>query len=157
MRRGGIVLPLGKGREEEMTRTIYLGALAAGALMAAGVLLLIIVALVEPAGAACPSQNGKIAFDSTRHGNSEIYTMNPNGTALDRLTNHTASDSEPAWSPDGNRIVFVSTRHGNNEIYAMNPNGQALKRLTNNPHLPSAREGDSSPDWQPLSAAPPPD
>src|SRR5215210_7256925 len=98
-----------------MMRTSHLGALAtaAGVLVAVGMLMLIMVSLVEPAGAAFPGQNGKIAFQSNRDGNSEIYTMNATGTALDRLTNNHATDSEPAWSPDGNRIAFQSTRDGN--------------------------------------------
>jgi dipeptidyl aminopeptidase/acylaminoacyl peptidase len=70
---------------------------------------------------------------------------------LDRLTNNPQIDSQPAWSPDGNKIAFVSTRDGNLEIYAMNSTGAALDRLTNNP------ESDDDPDWQPLKAAPPPD
>ncbi len=31
----------------------------------------------------------------------DIYTMNPNGAAVERLTDHSERDFEPAWSPDG--------------------------------------------------------
>src|SRR5256885_2251960 len=56
---------------------------------------------------------GKIAFTSNRDGNDEIYVMNADGTGVTRLTNDPASDSQPAWSPDGSRIAFTSTRDGN--------------------------------------------
>jgi hypothetical protein len=60
-----------------MTRTTHLGALtaAAGGLVAVGMLGLIMVALVIPAGAAFPGKNGKIVFSTNRDGNYEIYTM----------------------------------------------------------------------------------
>src|SRR5918997_2026205 len=126
-------------------------AAAAGVLVAVGVLVLTMLLVVdEPAGAAFPGQNGKIAFTSNRDGDSEIYTMNPNGQGVDRLTNNPKNDFEPAWSADGNKIAFYSTRDGNDEIYTMNPNGQGLDRLTNN------TQGDYEPDWQPLSPAPNP-
>src|SRR5918993_4906550 len=101
-------------------------AAAAGVLVAVGMLMLTMLLVVdEPAGAAFPGQNGKIAFDSTRDGgNEEIYTMNPNGQGVDPLTNNPKVDSDAAWSPDGNKIAFESARGGNSEIYTMNPNGQ---------------------------------
>ncbi len=76
---------------------------------------------------------GKIAF--VRNGaNSEIFSMNPNGTNQVNLTNNSAFDSQPNWSPDGAKIVFVSNRAsgGTNEIYTMNANGSSPTRLTNN-------------------------
>jgi Tol biopolymer transport system component len=50
--------------------------------------------------------------DSSR----EIYVMNADGTGLQRLTNNTASDTRPSWSPDGTKIVFASNRDGNFEL-----------------------------------------
>lgn len=60
--------------------------------------------------AAFPEGNGKIAFVSYRDGNAEIYTMNPDGSDQQRLTEDPASDTEPAWSADGKKIAFVSDR-----------------------------------------------
>ena len=49
-----------------------LAAAAAAAAAAAGVLVAVgMLVMVEPAGAAFPGQNGKIAFDSTRDGGNE--------------------------------------------------------------------------------------
>src|SRR5512139_1785348 len=52
----------------------------------------------------------KIAFVSTRDGNAEIYSIEADGAGLTRLTNNSAFDGEPAWSPDGQRIAFTSDR-----------------------------------------------
>ena len=41
----------------------------------------------------------KIAFESDRDGNYEIYVMNADGTAQHNLTNDGAYDRDPAWSP----------------------------------------------------------
>jgi len=70
-------------------------------------LVVLFGAAALPAGAASHFINGKIAFTSTRDGNSEIYLMNPNGTAQTRLTVDKAEDIDPAWSPDATRIAFA--------------------------------------------------
>lgn len=46
-----------------------------------------------------PSSVGRIAFESDRDGNYEIYVMNADGTGQTRLTNNVALDAVPAWSP----------------------------------------------------------
>ena len=87
------------------------------------------------------SRSGRIAFVSTRDGNAEIYVMNADGTGVTRLTDNTAGDYNPAWSPDGKRIAFYSQRDGNAEIYVMNADGSDLTRLTEHP------KDDFDPTW----------
>jgi len=41
----------------------------------------------------------KIAFQSDRDGNFEIYVMEADGSDPVRLTDNPAMDSQPAWSP----------------------------------------------------------
>jgi Tol biopolymer transport system component len=68
--------------------------------------------------------------------------MNPDGTNIDQLTNNSAQDASPTWSPDGSKIAFVSNRDGNWEIYTMDhPHGTGVTRLTNDP------AADAHPDW----------
>src|SRR5689334_4791392 len=72
----------------------------------------------------------QIAFSSHRDGNPEIYTMKLDGSEVTRLTNNSAYDGEPAWSPDGTKIAFTSARDDNSEIYVMNADGTEQTRLT---------------------------
>ena len=76
----------------------------------------------------------QIVFASSRDGNYEIYTMDPNGGSLARLTANGAADSQPQWSADGSQIVFATDRDGNAEIYVMNSDGSGQTRLTNFPN-----------------------
>ena len=98
---------------------------------------------VSPAHAAFPGGNGKIAFQSNRDGNFEIYAMNADGTSQTRLTTNTSSDIDPSWSADGTKIAFATNRDGNFEIYTMNANGTGATRLTTNSVT------DSQPTWSP--------
>jgi len=90
-----------------------------------------------------PVGNGKIAFQSERDGNAEIYVMNPDGSGQTNLTNNSANDFDPAWSPDGSKIAFTTNRDVPPEIYVMNADGSGQTRLTNN----SAHDG--QPAWSP--------
>jgi Tol biopolymer transport system component len=112
--------------------------------MAAAIRILIFLSLLSllispsAAYAAFPGTNGRIAFDSTRNGNEDIYVMNPDGSGVTQLTFDPAPDSYPEWSADGRRIVFESQRDGNPEIYRMNADGSGQMRLTNNTDIDGA-------------------
>ncbi len=77
--------------------------------------------------------DGRIAFASNREGNWELYTINPDGTGLTRLTNTPdAQEYWPAWSPNGTFIAFVSLIDGNYDIEVMNPDGANRRKLASN-------------------------
>jgi hypothetical protein len=86
----------------------------------------------------------KLAFDSTRDGNTEIYIMDADGSNPRRLTNHPDGDWGATWSPDGRLIAFNSGRTGDAEIYVIGVDGSGLKRLTNEPGT-----HDFAPSWSP--------
>jgi Tol biopolymer transport system component len=48
----------------------------------------------------------KIVFTSSRDGDLEIYTMNPDGGGVRRLTRQLGYDGGPFFSPDGHWIVY---------------------------------------------------
>ena len=45
----------------------------------------------------------RIAFQSFRDRNVELYVMSSTGTSPLRLTNNSTLDTNPTWSPDGRR------------------------------------------------------
>jgi Tol biopolymer transport system component len=85
----------------------------------------------------------RIAFVSNRTGNDEIYTVNPDGTALVRYTTTTALNWSPVWSPTRSRLLFVSNRSGNLDIWVMKGDGTGQTRLT------SALSDEYDPAWSP--------
>ena len=90
-----------------------------------------------------PHYQGKLVFQSERAGNTDLYTINADGTGLNRLTTDPAFDGAPDWSPDGTKIVFISGRAGNNELYVIETGGTGLIRLTSNAY------SEQSPKWSP--------
>ena len=62
----------------------------------------------------------------------DLYTVNPDGSDLRRITQSPGDDGEPTWSAKG-RIAFTSSRDGNNEIYTMADDGSDIVRVTSSP------------------------
>ena len=90
---------------------------------------LVLLSTSVPNGWAKPPKTAKIVFTSTRDGNKEIYTMNPNGSQQVRLTHNPADDLYPTWSPTGEQILFVSNRHGLPDLYVMDADGKSERRV----------------------------
>ena len=60
----------------------------------------------------------------------DIWMANRDGTGARRLTNHTARDIAPRFSPDGQWIAFSSNRFGNNDVFLMPLEGGEPTQLT---------------------------
>jgi hypothetical protein len=88
--------------------------------------LVLALLTAQPAAAAFPGDNGRIAFVSDRHGNDEIYTAAADGSDPQRLTTTSLAEAQPAFSPDATRIAFART----GDIWIMNADGSAAGPLT---------------------------
>jgi TolB protein len=99
----------------------------------------------------------KLAFESNRadpdpddsNAINDIFTMNPDGSGIVKLT-HSEDLSETAgWSPDGSKIAFGSDRRNGalrGEIYVMDADGSNVRRVTT---LPEKAEFDYAPQFSP--------
>ncbi len=63
-------------------------------------------------------------------GNSSIFEMDVRSHRLSRLTQASAIDTAPCYSPDGRNIVFESDREGTQQLYVMNSGGSGQRRIT---------------------------
>lgn len=65
---------------------------------------------VYDAEATVSPKGDKIVFTSTRSGDVELYTMNPDGSNVIQITNELGYDGGAFFSPDGSKLVFRASR-----------------------------------------------
>ena len=94
-------------------------------------------------GSTAQGFESRIVFSSNRDGDWDIYSMDANGDKLAQLTDHPASDEDPACSPDGRRIAFASERGVTPDLYVMDSDGSNVVRLSHD-NFPEA-----NPSWAP--------
>src|SRR5918995_975743 len=93
----------------------------------------------------------RIIFDSNLSagvdnptGDTEIFSVNLDGTDLAQLTSNTARDFHPDFAPDGGQIAFVSDRNFAPGIYTMSADGSKQKKSNRGSGVAFA-----SPGWSP--------
>ena len=69
--------------------------------------------------------------------------MDEDGSNQTRLTDNSAIDSLPSWSPDGKKIAFASDRDGDYDIYVMDIDG------SNQVNITDISEKQIDPSWSP--------
>ena len=96
----------------------------------------------------------RIAFNSNLSvgadnptGDTEIFSVNLDGTDLDQVTNNTARDFHPDYAPDGRKIAFVSDRDFAPGVYTMNADGSKQRETSRGSGIVFA-----SPGWSPDGA-----
>jgi hypothetical protein len=108
----------------------------------------------------------RVAYQSDRGRNWELYSALPDGTDVRQLTDDDAIDQWPHWSPDGTKLAWMSSREGDLDLFVANADGTSPTNITNDPALEDGFYGFSwTPDSTGLIAAsaghsyatPPPD
>jgi TolB protein len=93
-------------------------------------LALVMLAGAAPAAATFPGPNGRIAFADYVSG--QIYAINPDGSALEQLTNTgpRKGADEPSWSADGERLLFERFNvDGESRIWVMRADGSHQRKV----------------------------
>ena len=72
----------------------------------------------------------KLAVVLSKDGNSQIYSVNADGSGVLRLSQSSGIDTEPRYSADGSQIYFTSDRGGSPQIYRMPSTGGSAERVT---------------------------
>jgi serine/threonine protein kinase len=84
----------------------------------------------------------KIAFQSNRSGNFEVWTCDADGSNCQQITFFDGPDcGSPRWSPDSRWLALDSGVEGRSEIYVVAADGGTPRRITNHPR------GDLLPSW----------
>ena len=95
--------------------------------LAGAVSLVALIAAASSAKATYTGKtNGRLAFAITVDGNTDVYSVLPNGRALRRLTDDPGFDACPAYSADGESIAWC----GPGGIWLMNQDGTEKRQLT---------------------------
>ena len=76
-----------------------------------------------------------LVYASTQHRpTSDLYIKEVEGSTIRQLTDDPASDSSPAFSPDGKWIAYASDRAGNWDLYLISVDGGTSQQLTSSPN-----------------------
>ena len=92
------------------------------------------------------SDGTKLAFSSSRSGDSEIWVADGSGGNLHRVTSLAGPNVAPVWNPRTNaQLAFVGGRTSEPQIYIMAQDGSNIQRLTDSGYA-------VSPSWHPNGA-----
>jgi dipeptidyl aminopeptidase/acylaminoacyl peptidase len=110
-----------RGRSNSAQRGLLWIGLGLGGLIA----VLAQAAAVHAGRQAFPGRNGKIVFVGQFPGtDSELYSIDADGSRRRRLTFDGLAKLAPAWSPDGRKIAYAAaTGENSTDIFVINADG----------------------------------
>lgn len=114
-----------------------------GLLALAGAAVLTLFACSNSSDGPEGEPTGSIYFTTNRDGNSEIYVMAADGSAVMNLSSDPGADGAANLNADGDRLAFISDRGGWLDVWVMDASGSNAEQITNDPAI------DSSPIWSP--------
>ena len=90
------------------------------------------------------SDGSRMAFVSSRNGAPQIFIQDIQSGAVKRLTFNGKYNTQPAWSPAGNRIAYSTMQSkGETDLFVINADGTGLQQLTR-------KSGENEhPSWSP--------
>jgi Tol biopolymer transport system component len=119
-------------------------------------LLVTAAALVQaatawPASASFNGGDGRIAFETGRTDEFDLWIMKPGGFDKKRLTHGMAEDHSPSWDRGGSQVVFARFPLGEpfGDLYRIELFGHELTQLTDTPHI-----AEFDPVWSPFAEVP---
>jgi TolB protein len=83
---------------------------------------------MAPVWCADPNGGTKILFMGRDGARWDIFSVNPDGSGMKRLTQDQGSNTYPACSPDGRVVAFFSTRNGGG-LFTSNPDGMNQQKI----------------------------
>jgi Tol biopolymer transport system component len=100
----------------------------------------------DQSSAIIPPAWSKVAFQTYRNNQWDIYLVNPDGSNEVRLTDSAARDVYPSLAKGGSRLAFASDRKGSYDIFVRDINSGEEKFIYNSPAT------DTYPVWSPDAA-----
>jgi TolB protein len=108
-----------------------------------------VLVAAPPAAATFPGEPGPIAFQrlvNPKTETAQIFSVNPTGGPLRRLTDFAGGAIAPDFSPDGSRIAFYRPKP--NAVFTMGADGAGPLRVTRGCRAPRCL-GDDNASWTP--------
>ena len=86
--------------------------------------------VLQKAGHISFAPDGRLFFSSVVSGNSEVWSVNANGSGRRQLTDDSGDDQDPVVGPDNNSVYFASNRTGSIHVWRMNADGSNQTQVT---------------------------
>jgi Tol biopolymer transport system component len=80
-----------------------------------------------------PSPDGEWLAFGLQGKQEDLFVSRTDGSERRQITDDTARDRMPRWSPDGKRIAFYSDRSGSYGIWTVHPDGSGLTQIAGSP------------------------